>query len=121
MLDVSKSAKRVGEQPTEQQKTADGGLNCEACDAKQGRPMLWMPMQTPHGIPRYYRMGAGKYSLRRVMIPVAQGEPTKMERRWALFCKESRVSGLPAVADRDEAMEQAEEWLVDNGIVIKEA
>ena len=79
-----------------------------------------MPMQTPHGIPRYYRYGAGKYSLRRVMEPKGGkpgDKPVKMETKWALYCKESRVHELQAMHDRDAAMEQAENWLEENGLV----
>lgn len=82
------------------------------------RVALWMPMQTPHGIPRYYRQGAGKYSLRRVMEP--KGATKVMETKWALYCRETRVRELLAMTDRDAAMEQAENWLMENGIVSKE-
>ena len=82
------------------------------------RPMLWMPMQTPYGIPRYSRMGAGKYSLRRVMEP--KGGSNVMETKWALYCKESRVHELQAMSDRDAAMEQAENWLLENGLAPRE-
>lgn len=82
------------------------------------RVALWMPMQTPHGIPRYYRMGAGKYSLRRVMEP--KGATNVMETKWALYRKESRVHELQAMTDKLAAMEQAESWLEENGIVPKE-
>lgn len=80
---------------------------------------LWMPMQTPHGIPRYYRQGAGKFSLRRVMEPKGgqKDKPVKMETKWALYCKEGRVNELQAMSSRDAAMEQAEAWLRENGLV----
>lgn len=83
------------------------------------RTALWLPMQTPNGIPRYYRMGAGKYSLRRVMEPRGgqKDKPIKMETKWALYCKETRVNELQAMSSRDAAMEQAENWLLENGLV----
>ena len=82
---------------------------------KQDRPMLWMPMQTPYGIPRYYRIGAGKYSLRRVMEP--KGGTNVMQTKWALYCKEGRVHELQALGDRDAALVQAENWLKENNLV----
>lgn len=79
------------------------------------KPMLWMPMQTPYGIPRYYRVGAGKYSLRRVMEP--KGATNTMEKKWALYCKEKRLHELQAYSGLETAMEQAENWMRENKLI----
>lgn len=79
------------------------------------RTAMWIPISEPGGIPKYYRQHAGAYSIRRVLEPVAAGR--RLERHWALYWKNRRMWELQAMPDLSAAMEQAECWLLEQGIV----
>lgn len=70
------------------------------------------PMWTPRKVgemTRYYRDGAGGYSLRRVMEPAPAGKPQR--RKWVLYSGERRIWDVQPEGTIKCAVAAAEAWL----------
>ena len=84
------------------------------------RIALWWPASMPGASTHYYRLGAGAYSVRPVLIREYSCylRNTVFSEKWALFHGNARVPQLKAASSRDECMEQAENWLMEEGIIV---
>lgn len=76
-------------------------------EAKDTAPM-WTPCKVGE-MTRYYRDGAGKYSLRRVMDPAPAGKPQR--RKWVLYSGERRIWDVQPEGTIKAAVAAAEDWL----------
>lgn len=69
---------------------------------------LWTPRKAGE-MTRYYRDGAGSYSLRRVMDPAPAGKPQR--RKWVLYSGERRIWDVQPEGTIKSAVAAAEAWL----------
>lgn len=69
---------------------------------------LWTPRKVGE-MTRYYRDGAGTYSLRRVMDPAPAGKPQR--RKWVLYSGERRIWDVQPEGTIKSAVAAAEAWL----------
>lgn len=75
---------------------------------------MWPEVCETGGIPMYWRRMSNGFNVRRVMD---KSGTNRMEKRWALYRNNNRVWEVQALPDRDAAIEAAEEYLKEAGIV----
>ena len=76
---------------------------------------LWTVQGGPDEIPQYWRTGTRGYNVRRVLEKVGGGN--RLDKRWVLCKHNQRIWEVPSTATPQGAMEQAEEWLREMGLI----